>query len=258
MGGSGIIKMTKEKAYVIGVICGDGCTHRTKNDSYQITLSATDKDFVSEFSRFMLEVYGIKPSIGKQKSRNPSWKDKMQSRVCSKEVFEDLMKYSNFGKYAWRVPNAIMESTKATKCSFLRGFFDSEGSVDMSKKLVIVSVNFDGMKDVKKILSSIGILCSMRHVESKTENRRGTYLIEITGRRSIESYRMDIGFSIRRKQEKLDNLLNGYKLDVTPHRDILKIQHKIEKLREDGYSYGQIAKELNIGISTAWNCINSN
>ena len=88
--------ISTEKSYIIGVMCGDGCLHCTKNKSYQISLQAVDKDFILEFADCMDKVYGLKPSIRKIKVKTPNWSDKWQARICSKEFFYDILNYGSF------------------------------------------------------------------------------------------------------------------------------------------------------------------
>jgi len=245
-------KLTREKAYILGVMCGDGYLNRTNNDSYQVALQAIDKDFVIEFAKCIEKIYRIVPSVRKIKTDIPNWNDKWQARICSKEIYNDILDYALFGKYEWKIPGIIFNSSKNIKYSFLKGFFDSEGSVDKSKKIVAVSVNELGINEVAILLLSIGIRSNIKEVTNVVDNRRRQFFINITGREFIELYNQKINFSIKRKQTKLNNMIKNYKLRVTPHQDVEKLKSKMIELRNKGWSYQKISNELRLSISTVW------
>ena len=249
-------KMSKKKAYILGVMCGDGYIHRTKKDSYQIALQAVDRDFVRKFANCMNEIYGLRPSLSTLKATRSNWNDKLQARICCKEVFVDISHYGPFGKYEWAVPSVILNSSDDIKSSFLKGFFDSEGSVDTYKKIIAVSVNKTGIHEIEYLLSSLGIKSNVREVSKLRGNRRRQYTIKITGRRFLELYSQKIGFSIGRKQECLENLIKGYKFWATPHTEVVKLENRMVELRRKGTSYQNIANELNLSIGTVWRNLN--
>ena len=91
---------------------------------------------------------------------------------------------------------------------------------------------------------------------SEKGNRKKPYVIQITGRNYIELYNKKIGFSIKRKQRRLENLIKNYKLRVTAHQDVEKLKSKMIELRNKGLSYQKIANELNLGITTIWKYLN--
>ncbi|MFH1978241.1 MAG: LAGLIDADG family homing endonuclease [Candidatus Aenigmatarchaeota archaeon] len=248
-------KMTEEKAYILGVIVGDGWLHKTKNDSYQIGLQAIDMDFVYEFIRCFEKVYELKPKVTLIEEKTPNWNDKLQARICSKNIFNDIMSYGNVGKYEWTVPKIVFNSPENIKCAFLKGFFDSEGCVDKSKKIITNSVSL-GLYDIKSLLVSMDIRSNIIKITKVKGNRKMRYDLNITGRSYIELYAQRIGFSIKRKERKLEILLNNYKLRTTPHQDVIKLKDDILEMRNKGFSYQKIADRLNIGITTAWNYVN--
>ena len=249
-------KMVKEKAYILGVMCGDGYLHRTKKDSYQVALQATDYDFVIYFTECMRKIYGLEPSISEIKAKKSKWNDKLCSRLCSKEVFEDILSYGKFGTKNWRVPGIIKESSSSIKGSFLRGFYDSEGSVDSTRKIIAVSTNKEGMSNITELLCSLGIRpLNIKMIEG-AENRSSCYVVKITGKNYIDLFEKNVGFSIKRKRDKLISLIRGYKTNSRAKRDIKRLRGRMLLLRMENKSYGYIAKELNLPIATVWNNIN--
>ena len=84
----------------------------------------------------------------------------------------------------------------------LRGFFDAEGSFfrhpiyKASGRLTVTSVNYHGLKQISRLLTRLGIRHSFY---KKYRNTIGVY-----ARASLETYLQRIGFSIRRKRERLE------------------------------------------------------
>lgn len=249
-------RMTKEKAYILGVMCGDSYVHCTKNKSYQVSLQTIDKDFAVKFANCLNKVYGLRPSIRKIKVKTPNWNDKWHARVCCKAIYEDILSYGRFKMKLWRVPKIIFNSTPKIKCDFLRGFFDSEGSVDKSKKVIATSINKKGIDEIMDLLSSLGIRSNMEKVSKVKANHSKRYVIKITDRKYIEMYSEKIGFFIKRKQMKLNNLIESYKLRVTPHQDVNLLENKMIYLKNKNMSYQEIANALNLSIGTVWRHLN--
>lgn len=54
-------ELTKEKAYILGVLCGDGYI-RVQRHSYLVGLDVCDEDFVDEFIKCFNKTYSIFPS----------------------------------------------------------------------------------------------------------------------------------------------------------------------------------------------------
>ncbi|MFH1236979.1 MAG: LAGLIDADG family homing endonuclease [Candidatus Aenigmatarchaeota archaeon] len=245
--------MSPEKSYIFGVMCGDGYTHCTKNKSYQIALQAVDMDFVIEFADCLNKIYGIQPSISKIKARQTNWNEKWQARICCKEIFNDILNHGEFKTNSWRIPECVFESSNEIKCRFLRGFFDSEGSVDVnSKRITAVSTNTHGINDVSNLLKDLDIKSRIRKNSIKHGNRNACYSVRITGWQNVVRYCDRIGFSIERKQAKLQELTESYKLFMKTHEEAKKLLPEMTKLRNEGLSYEKIANKLGLGAATVW------
>lgn len=201
-------KLTEEKAYVLGVLCGDGYISCYKNCGYQIALQSIDKEFVDQFSKCLYDTYKLRIKKSLIKVNRPRWNDKYQSRICSKKVFRDLQKYhKNFKTFEWRVPSQIFKSSKKIQAKFLQGFFDSEGHVSYkNKKIIGCSASFRGIIEIKKLLDCLDMKSSM--IDYKGRNLKGIF---IQDRKSIEIFSKKINFVIIRKRENLKKLINSYK-----------------------------------------------
>jgi len=184
-------EMTKEKAYLLGVLCGDGCLC---HNSIRLEIRY-DEEFIKEFSRCLKEVYGLDYHYHYYSKRNS-----FVLYASSKIICEDLSRYGKFGTFEWKIPKEILnDSNGKFACGFLKGLFDSEGSA--SRYVISMSsANKTGIILASKLLSQLKI-------QNKViTTKRGYYILYITKRERLKSFKEKIGFTIKRKLEKLEYL----------------------------------------------------
>ena len=193
-------------SYIIGANKGDGCT-MTK--SGMVKLEVTDWDFARTFNANMTTLFSrAKPNkilVRRRSDRLPMYIVKYSSRQLVQLLRQPL--------------KILIELASAFPCEFLRGFFDSEGHVDVSiTKYLKLRVGAENTN--KKLLSQVRQLLSSQGIASKTYRRRkkGTimmirgktflkrrtsYSVEIGRLSDVKSFAYEIGFSIKRKHQKL-------------------------------------------------------
>jgi len=207
------LKPSEELAYVIGVVCGDGYVRmkRRVRKGYNyvwIGLKAKDKEFVEEFARCLAKVLG-------RRQIRPRFRDdvgKYVVEVRSQTLHELLRKpvgLDRLKKYIERCERCV--------AAFLRGFADSEGSLDKNGN--ITNYNTD-----QRLLTYIMDLLRRFNIEStgpRIHVRRGTIIndprtekkysrnkdchrLHIRASSNINFYRY-IGFTITSKQAWLEN-----------------------------------------------------
>jgi len=208
--------LTEEKAYILGVLCGDGyLTFQKEKSRYLIGLDVCDEDFADEFRRCLKEVYGLLPSKILRNRRVTNFSKNPKLMYCiyltSKLVVEDLLRYSkSFKTKEWTVPEEILNSSIEIKSAFLRGLFDSEGTIiDLSKGRAILQLcsgNDKSLLVIKDILlNDFGVNTKIDFNNNKVMQLR-TYRYE-----NIKNFSDKIGFTIKRKKEKLAFCLSSYK-----------------------------------------------
>jgi intein-encoded DNA endonuclease-like protein len=218
------LKPSEELAYVIGVKVGDGYVGKKSRvrkgyNDVMIGLEAKDREFVEEFARCLAKVLGRK-QIG------PRFRDgvgKYVVEVGSKTLYELLRKPVDLDRL-----KKYIEHCERCVAAFIRGFADSEGSVDKNGRIIIYNTN------IELLIYVIGLLKRL-DVEStgpKLNTRRGTifydprtgkkyvankdcYRIYIRSRSSVSFYK-HVGFTIRRKQIRLENYVERTTRMPTP------------------------------------------
>ncbi|HKZ45641.1 MAG TPA: LAGLIDADG family homing endonuclease [archaeon] len=191
--------ITKEKAYLLGVMCGDGYLgiFNRKDRRFRVRLAVRDKDFAEEFARCLENEYDFKPCFYFYDSR--WWVETSKSKVA-----QDLLKMGPFSRFSWKVSSNMFSEKTEIKCSFLRGFFDSEGFAN-DKMIGCCSANKEGLIQVVRLLESIGIN-PMVYLNAKSD---GAYRLQINRMEERLKFCKLVGFSIRRKLKNLQNSLSG-------------------------------------------------
>ncbi|MFH1425299.1 MAG: LAGLIDADG family homing endonuclease [archaeon] len=188
-------RMSPAKAYILGVLCGDGHIN-PKFVRFEIR---NDEEFMQEFLKCLENVYGLKYRFRYYKPRNS-----LVATVSSQIICSDLLRYSNFGVKNWKVPDKIMESSVEEIISpYVRGVFDSEGCVGKST-ISISSICEGGLNQIKLLLRKLGIESKVRPV-----NDGRYYVLYIFRKQRFKIFRGKVGFTIKRKQEKLDEVLKN-------------------------------------------------
>jgi len=179
--------LSPEKAYILSVLSGDGYI-----DKYGIKFEIrNDEEFIREFSHCLEKVYGLKYNYKYKLKKNT-----FLLNVSSMMISKDLLRYGNFRTFSWNVPQEILNSNdKKIVSSYLRGIYDSEGSV--SKYYIsITSASYKGLVGISKLLRKLGI-------ESRLK-KSGYSALYISRKRNFLLFKDLVGFTIKRKIQKLE------------------------------------------------------
>lgn len=200
---------TPEKAYILGVLCGDGWI-RKEERMFRIGLASIDKDFVKEFQKNIKEAYGVYCPIRKIKPKNIKWNDQYCLHFNSKLACEDILAYGNFNTSEWRVPKRIINSDNVKIIgNFLRGLYDSEGCANYKYyELKATTSNKKGLFDILKLLEKLKIRYRTKLKRHKNKKYKLGYEVIISGSDSYKRFKKYIGFSIKRKQHNLLKMQN--------------------------------------------------
>ncbi|MDT7878147.1 MAG: LAGLIDADG family homing endonuclease, partial [Candidatus Caldarchaeales archaeon] len=148
-----LLKPSEELAYVIGVKVGDGYAYRRRRtikgyNHVWIGLKAKDKEFVEEFTRCLAKVLNrreIRPGYRRSSGR-------YVVEVKSKTLYELLKKPVDLHRL-----KKYIEHCEKCVAAFIRGFADSEGSVDKNGHIFILNTDQRLPIYVKELLRRLGI-----------------------------------------------------------------------------------------------------
>jgi len=200
-------------AYLIGVVYGDGNLNATRHE-YNIRLLTKDRSFAESFASCVYEIRDSqKPKVTPYKS----------SYFCVKVASKKLYRFLSDKEAC----SLVIERFPA---DFIRGFADSEGSVVFGWKtdkrckqpyrygtIEISNSSLELISLVRSLLFRCFGIRSYIHLYTKKgavknikgkkfSAKRNSYLLCIYKKADINKFHRYIGFSIKRKAEKLEEM----------------------------------------------------
>jgi intein-encoded DNA endonuclease-like protein len=206
-----LLEPSEDLANVIGVVLGDGYTYENNSAGYIIGLEAKDKEFVEDFGRRLGNVLGrepIRPRFMKDSGR-------YIAEAVSKTLFELLRKPVDLKRI-----KKYVEHCKKCMAACLRGLFDSEGNVGKNGYIRLYNTNYEVLVYAQRLLwryfgiESTGPWPDKRKGTTMHDPRTGKqyktkkdcYYIYILAE-SLLNFYLYIGFTVRRKQKRLEDYL---------------------------------------------------
>jgi len=206
-----LLKPSEDLGYVIGVRLGDGYTGE-KSHGHIIGLEAKDKEFVEDFGRRLGKILGREPYKPWINARTGGYR----IEITSKTLYELLRKPVDLKRIRRYVEHCL-------KCAaaFLRGLFDSEGCIGKDgRHIKLYNTNYEVLVYAQRLLwryfgiESTGPWPNTQKGTIKHDPRTGKqyktnedcYYIYIPTESLPKFYRY-VGFTIRRKQERLEAYL---------------------------------------------------
>jgi DNA endonuclease len=200
-----IPKPSPELAYVIGVETGDAFLNvKRKTYQYRIRLRAIDREFVEAFNQAVAKVLGCPP--------HKLWKGETE-----KEIHVEFGSYllHKFLQQPFEKLKPFIEDNNECVASFVRGFFDSEGSFETNGRLSASNANVALLKYIQLLLRRyFGIETLGPRLGTKKGSiitRRGksyqrnvdVYEIHVRAK-SLRTFHEKIGLTIQRKKLRLE------------------------------------------------------
>ena len=201
-------RSSKELAYILGVERGDGHCFYSKSShgtSAGLILRVKDKDFAIYFKEKLERWAKLPVSFGL------GYNNLYHVRLSSVEVAKFIRQFA-FNENSF--PN------KNHKIYFLKGLFDSEGSVagyNLSNRrracrwISFSNSNKDTVNLLCKFLSDLRINHKIKsRIHSGFGSTKMQYEVYIYGKENLVRYHNLINFSIKRKQKILKEVLDSY------------------------------------------------
>lgn len=230
-------KLDENMAELIGHLHGDGGIFVNKNKSnYIIHFCSNDFENIERFENLFENCFDYNLKIKKGKITNKNGGRNYTISFCSEAIGKFLLSLGNYGTKNWNVPEFILEGNKKIKGSYLKAFFDDEGSFKENHTLKVMTINKNGMKQIKGLLNNLGIHCRLKPEKYNGFGEGTSYNITISHQTNIKKFCQEIGFGIKRKQEKLKNYLEkvNYRANEDEYEEVLKLR------KEGGIGYRKI------------------
>ena len=199
---------TPELAYIIGVETGDAFLNEKRRAyQYRIRLRAVDVEFVEAFNQAVAKVLRCRPHRLWKGKASRETEVEFGSYLLHKFLSQPLIKLKVF-----------IEHCRDCVAAFIRGFFDSEGSVDLNGHLTASNTNIQMLRYVQSLLTSyFRIEATGPHKGSKKGSilrKRGRSYIRkadcdfiYVRTSSLPVFFREIGLTIERKSIRLKKYL---------------------------------------------------
>ena len=145
---------------IVGFLCAEG-SHNLSFSSYyektkngfrwrqnkrqeRITFYNKDTNLMRHFQKVLSQAYNHPFRITKDNRIN----------IAKKTIVRNLLSYTDFGYFKWKVPQQIKDSSLPVKIAFIRGYFDGDGTAKSSIRFF--SVNKPSLKEVSNLLKYLG------------------------------------------------------------------------------------------------------
>jgi len=214
--------------YIIGTIPTDAYFDKPPRKNYYVyTISAKDKDFVLAVARCFKDKYNMYLKLGRQGNLFRIQTGRKQIR----ELFGFIEKEN---KNQWIFNERVFISSRNFCRSVLMAVCDAEGCVTnaasesgiISRHITVTNSSITLLRQIRMLLELFGINSYIyRHrgprlvqIKGKTYNfKKEVFSLVITGRQNILKFKESIGFLIKRKQKRLEYILNSYKRFDRPY-----------------------------------------
>ncbi len=203
-----LAELDEEVGYILGVLTGDGClTFRNR-----VILSTADPGIAERFHRFA-------ERLGLRVFRNGRGRP-YDHIIASSQLYQLLLHLGMSPRKAAekRIPTAVLRAPKPIVAAFLRGLFDTDGTVSRRDGYPsLCSASKSLIDAVQIVLLNFGILAvqRLRCVAYKGRDRV-YYELEIRGAEADRFYD-EIGFGLERKQALRMPVRSNTNIDVVPY-----------------------------------------
>lgn len=180
-------------SYVLGVIFGDGYTTKTKKSAYIIGLHVMDLDFAKVFRESMSRILGKNGYLYKYEKTNA-----YRTEFCSKP-FYSFMDDTPL--------NALFEIASRYPSQFIKGFFDSEGNVNIGKYNQPRIEIYNQKREYLDFIRSLLLTFNIRSVVRTKRQENLMYRLCIEDKNSCRLFAEKIDSSIARKNLKFQQII---------------------------------------------------
>lgn len=199
-------EINQDIALIMGYLIGDGCLTRDN----VILFSNKDEDILDKYISVFSKHFDSRVK-------------RVSEKTCDYVVFDKYLRmyfyqlgFSQANSFHKEVPKCILNAPKNIISKFIQGLFDTDGTID-DKSVSLCTTSNKLSKQIQVMLLNYGILT--RRVKRYSKNSFH-YIVYIYGE-NIDKFYDEIGFSCKRKQTKLQSLINKKR---NTNKDIIPYQ----------------------------------
>ena len=220
--------ITTDLAYLLGLLCGDGCIENSDNEKkdYLVCFYSADINLINIYTNIVNNIFDYKAVFKKIREVNGVFRVEIHNKM----LWYFFKHIGMMDKTASEkcIPDIIKKANKECFCYFIKGLMDTDGCCYTinNKKYKSCTIEYTSVsnklcKELQGVLLNIGIFSVIRIKDfahkikfpgrCKTSNCKECYALRITGIDNIKKFKECIGFALDRKQLKLDDYLHNIK-----------------------------------------------
>jgi intein-encoded DNA endonuclease-like protein len=192
---------SKELAYIIGVLNGDGCLQ-----SRRFCLITIDYDFLKKVKENIEKLSGIKTKEYKYfNTKYNSYKQGFHYELNLNSVkFVGFLKKYYLAKNEKAIKNIkkLIQNNKVYEIEFIKGFFDSEGCIRKNGRISIDNSKKEWVVYISVLLTKLKINHKIYFWKNKENSKN--YRLNIQTKEDIRKFCNLIHSSIKRKQDRIE------------------------------------------------------
>jgi len=175
--------MTPELAEILGLLCAEGSHIISYNDyfgkekgklrfrknkkSERIEFYNKDQKLIIHYQTLLKKEFNHQSKITKHGKIN----------IGNKKMIRTILSHTFLGHLKWKVPKKVVSSNRKIKISFLRGFFDGDGTaINVAR---FFSTNLNGIKQISLLLSELNYKHTIQEPVIK-KNRKPHYVLQLS------------------------------------------------------------------------------
>ncbi len=194
--------LDEKLAQILGYFLGDG-----NFEEERITFSEQTKEVAEYYEKLIKEIFNTNTNLKFRKEKN-YWQLRVYGKSLVRFLKSEFPEINTAKESA--IPKKILESNNKISARFIRGLFDAEGYVHISRKGIGLGVNNKKLiQQLQVLFLRFGVIASMDEYDNKrnpyTKNHRFT--IDLTEKKSLERFKEKIGFTSSIKSKKLENVI---------------------------------------------------
>lgn len=201
--------LNPELAYLFGLLVGDG-GYTVRGT---ISFTSNDNQLHKAVDNLSLKYFG------KNFSDVPS--SSYARNLYSTEIWDSLFNKYGFGSFKCsekQFPKVVLSSSKESMAAFIRGLFDTDGTVTKRRKeLEYCAKSTKLIRTLQVVLTKFGIISKVKRRYNKLYDRYYNYLY-ISGN-NVNIFQEKIGFGLIRKKELLKEVClttSNTNIDIFP------------------------------------------
>ena len=173
---------TEEKAYWLGFIYADGCVTKNRNQ-FEISLKGSDVNHLYKFNKFM-QYQGNNVKMGTVNC-NGKICTRCRWSIVNKHLKERLIEIGCVPNKSLilKFPNLTIFSDKKLVYSFIRGYFDGDGSLFNSGNRIIIKII-----GTKEFLTSLNSIFPSKVIKKDPRTKSNTYSYDIYKRSDVLTF----------------------------------------------------------------------